>query len=306
MHAVELKEHLRIANSPRFFQIFPEQKTTVCLAVGGASLRITWWLNRHILLSCADAQAAPISHCFVSGTRWRMHACELGEAMPLKPIAAAFRRVIWVCTDCRSHSQIFSDIFRDFPGEAPFQSGRAPAFCFPELLCWRFENLWKWFSDIFREFQRVSDIFRDFQIFSKSFRDVQRVSDIFKDFQRLSGFAANDFQSFSGLRLWACPEGVWLSFLSTALLTLEALFVKLLTHWAEREPVSARSWSKFCFACISKHASKPQFTLFRERASTQRRLWVVALPLIKACLAAIPSERQFFFTFENRVNDTTF
>ena len=94
---------------------------------------------------------------------------------------------------------------------------------------------------VFRYFQRVSDIFREFQRFSESFRDVQRVSEIFTEFQRLSGFAANDFQSFSGLRLWACPEGVWLSFLSTALLTLEALFVTLFTHWADREPVSARS-----------------------------------------------------------------
>ena len=94
---------------------------------------------------------------------------------------------------------------------------------------------------VFRDLQGVSNIFREFQRFSESFRDFQRVSESFREFQRLSGFAANDFQSFSGLRLWACPEGVWLSFLSTALLTLEALFVKLLTHWAEREPVSARS-----------------------------------------------------------------
>ena len=94
------------------------------------------------------------------------------------------------------------------------------------------ENGFQIFSESFRDFRIVSEIFREFQRFSKSFRYFQRVSD---------GFAANDFQSFSGLRLWACPEGVWLSFLSTALLTLEALFVKLLTHWADREPVSARS-----------------------------------------------------------------
>ena len=59
---------------------------------------------------------------------------------------------------------------------SPISFRASSAICFPEVLCYHFEEYLK----------MVSEIFRDSQRFSKSIKDFQRVSEILSEFQRFS------------------------------------------------------------------------------------------------------------------------